>query len=79
MLILWYGYIFSIYFDAGYVWYNEKNFEFVEELKMHYRIERYKNCKRFNDQYQDIYSFLLNAEKIEYKPNLPHDSISKCP
>lgn len=66
MLILWYGYIFSIYFDAGYVWYNEKNFEFVEELKMHYRIERYKNCKRFNDQYQDIYSFLLNAEKIEY-------------
>lgn len=33
---------------------------------MNYRIERYKNCKRFNEQYQDIYSFLLNAEKIEY-------------
>ncbi len=33
---------------------------------MNYRIEKYKNCERFNEQYQDIYSFLLNAEKIEY-------------
>ncbi len=33
---------------------------------MNYRIEKYKNCKRFNEQYQDIYSFLLNAEKFEY-------------
>ena len=33
---------------------------------MRYRIERYKNCERFNEQYQSIYQFLLEAEKIEY-------------
>lgn len=33
---------------------------------MLYRIEKYKNCKRFNEQYNDIYLFLLNAEKIEH-------------
>ena len=30
---------------------------------MDYRIEKYKNCERFNEQYQDIYLFLLNAEQ----------------
>ena len=33
---------------------------------MNYRIEKYKNCERFNEQYQEIYQFLLNAEKIGY-------------
>ena len=33
---------------------------------MSYRIERYKNFERFNEQYQDIYRFLLDAEKLEY-------------
>ena len=33
---------------------------------MNYRIEKYKNCKRFNEQYQDIYKFLLEAEEIGY-------------
>ncbi|MEE1196434.1 MAG: GNAT family N-acetyltransferase [Lachnospiraceae bacterium] len=33
---------------------------------MGYRIEKYKNCERFNEQYQDIYKFLLKAEKLEY-------------
>ena len=33
---------------------------------MNYRVEKYKNCERFNEQYRDIYRFLLNAEKIEY-------------
>ena len=33
---------------------------------MNYKIEKYKDCKRFNEQYNDIYSFLLNAEKIKY-------------
>lgn len=33
---------------------------------MSYRIEKYKNCDRFNEQYQDIYRFLLNVEKCEY-------------
>lgn len=33
---------------------------------MSYKIEKYKNCKRFNEQYQDIYRFLLNAEKYDY-------------
>lgn len=32
---------------------------------MNYRIEKYKNCERFNEQYPDIYNFLLNAEKFE--------------
>lgn len=33
---------------------------------MSYRIEKYKNCERFNKQYQYIYRFLLEAEKMEY-------------
>ena len=33
---------------------------------MEYRIERYKNCQRFNEQYESIYLFLLEAEKLEY-------------
>lgn len=33
---------------------------------MKYMIERYKNCKRFNEQYNDIYEFLLEASKCEY-------------
>lgn len=33
---------------------------------MRYRIERYKNCKRFNEQYQSIHQFLLEAEILEY-------------
>ena len=33
---------------------------------MGYRIERYKNCQRFNEQYESIYQFLLEAEKLEY-------------
>ena len=45
---------------------------------MHYRIERYKNCKRFNEQYQDIYSFLLNAEKIEYNDTFTGLVLSGC-
>ncbi|MBR5293602.1 MAG: GNAT family N-acetyltransferase, partial [Oscillospiraceae bacterium] len=36
------------------------------DLKMEYRIERYKNCQRFNEQYESIYQFLLEAEKLEY-------------
>lgn len=32
---------------------------------MSYRIERYKNCKRFNEQYQSIHQFLLEAEMLE--------------
>ena len=33
---------------------------------MHYTIERYQNCVRFNEQYQELYQFLLHAEKLEY-------------
>ena len=33
---------------------------------MGYRIERYKDCKRFNEQYQRIYRFLPEAEKLDY-------------
>ena len=33
---------------------------------MEYRIERYKNCQRFNEQYESIHQFLLEAEKMEY-------------
>ena len=29
---------------------------------MEYRIERYKNCRRFNEQYESICRFLLEAE-----------------
>ena len=33
---------------------------------MEYRIERYKNCRRFNEQYESIHQFLLEAETMEY-------------
>lgn len=33
---------------------------------MRYKIERYKNCERFNEQYQSIHQFLLEAENQEY-------------
>lgn len=33
---------------------------------MEYRIERYQNCKRFNEQYQSIHQFLLEAEKLDF-------------
>ncbi len=33
---------------------------------MNYRIEKYRNCERFNEQYQDIYQFLLHAQQFEY-------------
>lgn len=33
---------------------------------MCYTIEKYQNEKRFNEQYQQIYSFLLDAGKLEY-------------
>ncbi len=33
---------------------------------MNYKIERYKNFERFNEQYPGIYRFLLRAGKLEY-------------
>ena len=33
---------------------------------MEYRIEHYKNCEQFNEQYQSIYQFLLEAEQLDY-------------
>ena len=33
---------------------------------MRYKTERYKNCERFNEQYQSIHQFLLEAEKTDY-------------
>lgn len=33
---------------------------------MKYKIEKYKNCERFNEQYQEIHEFLLEAEKLKY-------------
>lgn len=33
---------------------------------MRYKIERYKNRERFNEQYQSIHQFILEAEKLEY-------------
>lgn len=33
---------------------------------MRYKTERYKNCERFNEQYQSIHQFLLEAGKLEY-------------
>lgn len=33
---------------------------------MEYRIEHYKNCERFNEQYQSIYQFLLKAGALDY-------------
>ena len=37
-----------------------------KEIKMRYKIEIYKNRERFNEQYQSIHQFLLEAEKLEY-------------
>lgn len=33
---------------------------------MKYRIEHYKNCERFNEQYQSICQFLLKAGTLDY-------------
>ena len=33
---------------------------------MGYRIERYKDCARFNEQYQRIHRFLVEAGKLDY-------------
>lgn len=33
---------------------------------MHYTIERYQKCERFNEQYQELYQFLLRAYKLQY-------------
>lgn len=33
---------------------------------MRYRIEQYKDCNRFNEQYQSIRQFLFEAEKLDY-------------
>ena len=33
---------------------------------MRYTIERYGNCERFNEQYQEIHRFLLEAGELEY-------------
>ena len=38
---------------------------------MEYRTEIYKNCERFNEQYQSIYQFLLEAEKLGYNEHFP--------
>lgn len=38
---------------------------------MKYTIERYATCQRFNAQYQEIYCFLLRAEKLEYNEHFP--------
>lgn len=33
---------------------------------MNYRMESYRNCERFNEQYPEIYRFLLEAGKLGY-------------
>lgn len=33
---------------------------------MNYTAETYQNCNRFNEQYPEIYRFLLHAQKLEY-------------
>ena len=38
---------------------------------MQYIMERYATCERFNAQYQEIYHFLLRAEKLEYNEHFP--------
>ena len=38
---------------------------------MNYIMERYATCTRFNAQYQEIYSFLLRAEKQAYNEHFP--------
>lgn len=37
-----------------------------KKIKMRYKIEIYINRERFNEQYQSIHQFLLEAEKLEY-------------
>ena len=38
---------------------------------MKYTIEHYKTCERFNDQYPEIYAFLLDAEKEAFNEHFP--------
>lgn len=38
---------------------------------MKYIMERYATCERFNNQYQEIYRFLLRAEQLEYNEHFP--------
>ena len=38
---------------------------------MKYIMERYASCTRFNAQYQEIYCFLLRAEKLKYNEHFP--------
>ncbi len=38
---------------------------------MEYRIERYSSCRRFNEQYPEIYRFLLKAGEFEYNAHFP--------
>lgn len=38
---------------------------------MEYRAERYQNCERFNEQYPDIYRFLLEEEKLDFNEHFP--------
>ena len=38
---------------------------------MKYTIEHYKNCQRFNDQYPEVYAFLLEAEKEAFNEHFP--------
>jgi len=40
-----------------------------------YRLENYKNCERFNEQYQEIYRFLLAAETMEFNEHFQKVSI----
>lgn len=45
---------------------------------MRYKIERYKNCERFNEQYQGIHQFLLEAEKREYNEHFLGGVLNGC-
>lgn len=38
---------------------------------MKYTAENYKNCERFNEQYPEIYDFLLDAETCDYNEHFP--------
>lgn len=38
---------------------------------MGYTIENYKNCHRFNEQYPEIYDFLLETEKCSFNEHFP--------
>ena len=43
---------------------------------MEYRIEHYKNCERFNEQYQSIYQFLLKAGALDYSEHFIGDVLN---